>query len=535
MIKIIYNINKSNIEDYPITIIAGEPDKEYGLTPIIKKEDKNSLYKNSINSKTKILENENINKIDSDEKDFIKKGESLKNQKKQSLFKLKNIERNNYEDIKNKEISNHSSEGGFDEKSKNKINDEINSEEFIQINCEENLFNKKIDFKKTDINIKNSVYIKEYFQNKNQNAELIKLLKYFDEEKKFILNSNSISHKRGSSDRSSKEINYSNKLLFNLEVESNNEKNKNNISSLNVNTKTTFFINNNISFTISSSYDNYNLISGYKLIKSKNLQNRLKEFLLNESLNISTMNKRKVGFKEMKTTEEKNLKKKEDTKKLIQETLTSKKRATSSIIFNTTNINYINNMSFIKNKKKRSVKRSNSLSDKNNTVTYHSGLDNTSVNYASNIKKNISVIKNNRIIGKESFFNSSKNNFKFYNKFKRKKVSDTFIKSSKNIKHFNIAHNRSFNVIDINYAGKTLNYETAKEIPRRIKIKRRNSSLDSTLFIKGKRKKEDNMLSLIEKNIRRTNQTLNNPGVFYNNYFSTILKEEMKEKNKKKK
>ena len=72
---------------------------------------------------------------------------------------------------------------------------------------------------------------------------------------------------------------------------------------------------------------------------------------------------------------------------------------------------------------------------------------------------------------------------------------------------------------------------TTKEIPRK---KRRNSVLVSNNFSKGKRKKEDNLLSLINYNIQSTNQKLNEPEVFYNNYFNNILKEE-KEKIKKKK
>ena len=63
-------------------------------------------------------------------------------------------------------------------------------------------------------------------------------------------------------------------------------------------------------------------------------------------------------------------------------------------------------------------------------------------------------------------------------------------------------------------------------------MKRRNSVLVPS-GLKTKRKKEDNLLSLIDYNIQRTNQKLNDPDAFYNNYFNNILKEE-KEKNKKK-
>ena len=64
-------------------------------------------------------------------------------------------------------------------------------------------------------------------------------------------------------------------------------------------------------------------------------------------------------------------------------------------------------------------------------------------------------------------------------------------------------------------------------------MKRGNSVLIASHIYKGKRKKEDDLLSLIDYNIQRTNQKLNDPELFYNNYFSNILKEE-KEKIKKK-
>ena len=41
-------------EDYPITIIAEETDKECSQNPMLKSNN-NSVYKNSVNSKTKIL------------------------------------------------------------------------------------------------------------------------------------------------------------------------------------------------------------------------------------------------------------------------------------------------------------------------------------------------------------------------------------------------------------------------------------------------------------------------------------------------
>ena len=77
-----------------------------------------------------------------------------------------------------------------------------------------------------------------------------------------------------------------------------------------------------------------------------------------------------------------------------------------------------------------------------------------------------------------------------------------------------------------------LNYETAKDIPRKGRV-RRHSVLITSGISKVKKKKDD-LLSLIDYNIQRTNQKLNDPEQFYSSYFNDILKEEMKEKNKKK-
>ena len=40
----------------------------------------------------------------------------------------------------------------------------------------------------------------------------------------------------------------------------------------------------------------------------------------------------------------------------------------------------------------------------------------------------------------------------------------------------------------------------------------------------SKKKKEDNLLSMINLNIQKTNQKLNNPNEFYSMYFQSLLK-----------
>ena len=130
-----------------------------------------------------------------------------------------------------------------------------------------------------------------------------------------------------------------------------------------------------------------------------------------------------------------------------------------------------------------------------------------------------------------SHINSCKNNnIKFNNKLFRKKTPNIRYGSSKNLKNYDISHHNSFNINSASFAKREMNFETSKEIHRKPKAKRRSSILIPT---QKSRKKKDNLLSLIDYNIQRTNQKLNDPDGFYSSYFSNILKEELKEKNKK--
>ena len=75
------------------------------------------------------------------------------------------------------------------------------------------------------------------------------------------------------------------------------------------------------------------MISGEKLIKSKALQNKVKEYLINELFNIS--NKDMKYIKKINSLEQ-TMKLKEDKKKLINKNLRRRKRLASSIVYNTT-------------------------------------------------------------------------------------------------------------------------------------------------------------------------------------------------------
>ena len=529
-------INQKNIEgDNPITIIAEETDKECSLNPMLKSNN-NSVYKTSLNSKTKILEEEDTNPINKKKHNHHKKTKNKNKKVKQSLFALTDNKINNHETVKNIELLVNSSDDNYNEDiDENKINTEIYPDELIEISNNENLLDKKID-SNVQYDIGNNYKMSSNVE-QSRNRELAKLLKYFDEESKSIHNNGTLkgsSHSK-SSNKISRNAIYSNKLIFHHENETSSEQSKNVFSSINLKTNwdsSSFSINKDISLTINSSYENYNIISGAKLIKSKVLQKKLKEFLINEAMNMSNQD---INIEKMNTSEQ-NLKMREDKKKSILKNINPQKRLTSSIVYNTTNINYINSVSFMKNKPKKLIKKSSSLINRPPPIPIDNTIsDNISANFGSNNKKIIGQIKNDNK-QTESEFNglSNKNNvkFNFNSRFGKKKASEPLIKSSNNIK-FDVSNHKPFNFMDDPISVRVVNYETTKEIPRRPKMKRRNSVLISTGISKG-RKKKDNLLSLIDYNIQRTNQKLNDPDVFYSTYFNNILKEEMKEKNRKK-
>ena len=430
--------------------------------------------------------------------------------------------------INNKEKIYNSSEDNHSDK-EHKINNEIYPGEIIKTNNDENLLDKKLNFydNNTDYNVEDNFNLNSIVDNKTRNTKLNKLLNYFKEESKSIKNKN-ISNKAISNIKTNKNTN-KNKNQSNHFVSTpgniSSSETSNNRSSTNINIKKNwesniFSINNNISLTINSSYENYNLISGEKLINSKYLQKKVKEYLINESINISSNITGNNIIKRNNSFNSNNLIK--NKKKSIIKELTRKKRIASSIVYNTTNINYINNISTIKNKSQKRIRKTISgFVNKNNTINIYSDLDNNiNKGYSSQNRIDFRYLKN------KHFHSSTKDTFKFNSKFGRTSKYDTFFNSnsSNNVKQLNIND-------DIN--NKMFGYRTTKEIPRRFKINKGNTVLINTNLTR-KRKNKDNLLMQINNNIKRTKQKLNDPDAFYNNYFNDILKEEMKEKNKSK-
>ena len=481
-----------------------ETDNSYSFNQKMNKTNNNDFtFNNSINSKNINTENDTNNK---------------------SILKNNNI--NNVESLKNREkkIFN-SSEDNFSDK-EHKINNEIYPGEIIKTNNDENLLNKKLNFydNNTDYNNEDNININSIIDNKIKNDKLKKLLNYFDEENKIIKNKNKSNQEISNiktNKNTNKNKNQSNNFLSTPGNISSSEL-SNNHSSTNINPKSNIFsINSNISLTINSSYENYNLISGEKLIKSKILQKKVKEYIINESFNISSNITGNNIIKRNNSLEQNNIIK--NKKKSVTKELTRKKRMASSIVYNTTNINYINNISTIKDKSQKKIRKTISgIVKKNNAINIYSDFDNNNnKRYSSQNRIDFRYLKNKHL------HSLTKDNFKFNSKFTRTSKYETFINSnsSNNIKQSNINDDLINN--------KMFDYRTTKEIPRRFKINKGNTTLINTNLTR-KRKTKDNLLMQINNNIKRTKQKLNDPDAFYNNYFNDILKEEMKEKNKSK-
>jgi hypothetical protein len=73
---------------------------------------------------------------------------------------------------------------------------------------------------------------------------------------------------------------------------------------------------------------------------------------------------------------------------------------------------------------------------------------------------------------------------------------------------------------------------SSKDLQKKLAKKRRNSVVINFPNNKNNKKK-DNLLSLINFNIQKSNQNLNNPDEFYSNYFNFLLEGEIEKNNQK--
>ena len=374
------------------------------------------------------------------------------------------------------------------------INNELQSDEAINIIKEENLLNKKIDLdivsqKQSDINNNINKSLKK-------KSKLKKLLKLLENKNDDNINSDENSNENSNEDKDDID---SQNLVSNDSIESSdtppkkmNAKKLNPIRKKNANFLS---INKNISFKIKSSYENLNVISGKILIKSKRLQNKLKNYLLDEIQNISELdtniNKNKNMFSE-------------EIKKIntFGAPIYSRDKRNNKVMnspkadlgqFSPSPFDF----------------RKNQLFNRNDSFHYSKSIDKKS----KRLNNSFSLFINNKI-DKNSKINKIQTGPGV--ELKKGKVSQ-FETLNKNVNKINIINN------NINYIKNSTLDRQKNNKPKKISSikKKRDNSLSNN---------NSNLLSQINLNIQKTNQNLNNPEQFYSSYFNSLLEGKKNEK-----
>ena len=488
--------NKNNIKGGKNETIISEETEQEGTV----ENGLNTIIKTSIipHLSTKIYSSRNINKTKISNK-------NVNINKNSYINKFKTMENTNFED-------NIEYETYFNKE----INEELNNSEEIRVVKEENLLDKKLDLDL--ISTKPSEINNNSFEYRNSKLQL--LLKSFDEDddnpqrgKNMNIhnNENIINEKSNeniSSSSSSSIHNKSNKnIIYNLNKNLNNinESSENYASPINskidkstkaLYTSNILSINSNISFNIESSYENCNVISGSLLIKSKKLQNKLKNYLMDEIQAITESEKINSTsyLKKLNTLQE----------------------PTNFSDFQTTKfISYKNQE---RNVSTQITHRKNKFKDKNSgrELSHSASMNENFIQSNKNIEKigKIEKINSNKFqtgIGKNLMFNNL-----FENKTLKKKKSQKEL-VNKNTNKVNIINN------NINYINNSI-----IDFQKKRRIKKNSSMIDNFL----RPKKKDNLLSQINFNIQQTNQNLNNPEEFYSSYFNSLLEGKINKDNK---
>ena len=535
-----YKNNNKNNEIRQATIISEEPEKEstMTITPLkysnsIQKMSKISTIKlkkkiiNTLTIEKKYQENENnrINENENEEEDF--KNISYKN-KDSSL--LSNYDKEIPHNLDKKDMISSSYE--------KEINIEIYPGEAIELNKEESLLHKKINYNTKE---RNNNFNDNKFEYKNTKLE--KLLESFEEDyksenkknkdliSKDISNQNLIDLK--DSPKENNKITIASKLFNNIccdnkinDINSKSNDSSNSISSPIHTPKranwdsTIFSINNDISLSIESSYENFNIISGDRLIKNKSLQTKLKNYLIDETSNFSRFKTNETNKNLIKKTNSlAEPLKSNKNKNLFQSQIRPNKRLNASIVYNSKNMNALQ---LLKKKTRKIRKRSSTLSRRSKTINSNSQrLDRSSSFYENNVVKNKKAANKFQTgIGSELFGNSL-----LMNKLGKKKLGI----NGQSLRNVNNNLSSMINVSSFN----TLSYinNSSKDLQKKVMRKRRNSLVVNN---NNKNKKnKDNLLSLINLNIQKTNQNLNNPDEFYSNYFNFLLEGEIEKNNQR--
>ena len=479
-----YKAHNQNLNDNNNDTIISEKVSQEGSVNYLKSS--NSI-RNISTIKKKFLPRNSLQNFPSINKSFNKSISKSINKSKSSFAYMDS--RNEDKDDKEEKDKDNESEQMYNKY----VCNELNLGELIKVNSGENLLYKKIDL--NSISTKNN----NHDINKNIN-NLQTLLNTLGKEKKNIQiinkyinntkeNNNSVNINEKADDtyssigaNTSNNIEINNNFVFNIK---NNIKNDRTyvslspISNYRREQKNFHFnnlsINNNISFKINESYENLNVISKEKLIKDKSLQQKLKKFILDELQNISENHNHNSFTKEI-------------------------------LSFN-----------------KKLIIKTNSLGGLANQMKFNGEKKNFLSVIKPRLRSSKSIIKKKG--QKNPFLNGSykrANSLSLSQKIKR---SSSFYDGVK--ARINGLENKFFNIhIENNkhFSHKGLmSHQMNTSNGHRI----RRNSVEIAPYIKSKKRK-DNLLSKISLNIQKTSQNLNNPEEFYNNYFNSLLIEEIK-------
>ena len=527
-----YKGNNQNYNDQNVTIITEQPDQEGTINPLnYTNSFKNFIKLPSIN-KNKILntitieknyyeENPNCiseNENEDDNYDSIIDNKSVKSRIVSSKSMKKKLpsyifnKKNKFDIIDQNEDSESDSDTYFE----NTINKEMYPGEVIEVNKEENLLLKKIKFVSPT---QENSELNNSFENKNDKLQFILRTIEDENENKTIKdksennnNESMINEERSPRSEAGFIKFYSNKKLNSKK--NNQESNRYLGSSLNQDEErekpkwnNILTVHYNISFYYNSSYENFNLISGEKLIKNKSLQNKMKNYLLEEIQNIQNESNVDANVSIIKKTNsfaghfQYN-----GGRNPMTTTISPGKRRSTSIIFNKNNNFHLT----YKKTKKKIKKVASALHRRSRTASSLSEMINNSIIITNDNKEKPKIMSTKFQTGIGNELSNDLNN----KTAKRRFTS---------YKDFMVNGNNHLN-----------NNNNNLNIDNHIKSKSRKNSniLTTTTLIKSKKKK-DNILSQINLNIKKTNQNLNNPEEFYSNYFTSLLEGELNKKSQK--
>ena len=367
----------------------------------------------------------------------------------------------------------------------NEINEEIYSDEDFNINIE----NENMLFNNSDKN-DNIIYpyIKPFLYNKNNNnINDFNLSKLLDKNRsKLSLIRNDVASKNSKITKNSKNYDFFKSSRF---------------SNLYTTTST--------SFTINSIYENINKLTGYKFNKDLYLQNKIKNYIIDECFfQTNTVNYFKKNNSNLNSPTEKIMKVNQGYSKNNK---TSRNGGNSNFLIR----NYKNDEQTPKQKK---IKMRNSLKSRQKRGLSIDNLNNNSklpLNHNRSFfdEKNQKFQKNKRRKSINFWKNPNSSFLNFSN------ISNRYISILQDDNYFYNKRESKRNALKLNDDEEVSFYTKMKTIRNIKNIK--NNTINNNSFVANSKKY--NLMDQISQNIQKNKQNLNNPEEYFSGFFSNIL------------